>query len=102
MQVGGGLRRDTQGAQSGGVWPSESLRPGQGRESGETRGEQDTREQRNEMASAARDAEGTTQEQGEATGAALRKNLDTKASSAACPSFLPACGLTCTHCRRMS
>ena len=70
------------------MWPSESLRPGQGQEPGETRGEQRTREQRNEMASAARDAEGTTQEQGEATGAALRKNLDTKVSSAACPSFL--------------
>jgi hypothetical protein len=70
---------ETEVENTGGVYPSVSFQADMAVSEGPGAGKRDA--EGHEMASAAQDAHGDSQQQGEATGAALQKNLDTKVSS---------------------
>lgn len=75
------MRRNTQGTQAGGVWPSKTLQMKHKEAEGNGRVEASLpskdREGK-EMAHVAQTSKGDPEQQGEDTGAALRENLDTK------------------------
>lgn len=76
------MRRNTGGSQAGGVWPSKTFPKESGfgdRAVNSMKRSED--KQGDEMADTAQTSEGSPEEQGEDTGAALRKNLDTKVCS---------------------